>query len=529
MPRNFRKAMTEQGPRAEAMACTLFDRVGRLEKNWMDHPVLKGTGVWGSELDTGDILFIDHFCINENWRGKGVEDVIIKYLRLVGQSGQKLSNRRPGFQKFVEGVGMMMIGTVGLRTRAATPRVISFEIISPGLLPDHGHDEPDLQLRSDEAEAARRCAIMRTLGYRRIGASQFFGFATDENHPSHSLAAAQDFDLPEPPTFEQEGDLDKEDDPLNLQREKRLYPLHHALITLPDYACLEMLRRTNDLGKINDHGENYLHLAAMYCQERCIEYLLQRAEETHHLSLGRTRDGYTATEILLFQIEEARTKHDLECGKGTAQDRFPDNSDRKFRALVALHGGSLSAEKMEQLKFGCTCGQCLGGYLSPRMSVALQAEAQSVQNTLNSGIEDGPTWVTTHDRLLRHVSTDILQKLRADRPLRIGFIAMFEHIPSCLKQKLPPTMENLRGYASKSPASKRYIKRGGTVGAALRLVFEIAKKADKLVGNGEDWKRYGEQIEQLKECRNDSEFAFAATISGVSELGCTCVLHGGRK
>lgn len=529
VPSDFRKAMIEQGPRASTMAEQLFDRFGRLAKNLKEHPYIKGSGVWGSELDSGDILFIDHFCINEKWRGKGVEEVILKYLRLVGQSGQKLMNRRPGYQKFVEGVGLMLIGTVGLRTRSPTPRVLSFEIIDPGLLPDHDHEEPNFQLNSEEAEQARRQAIMRILGYRRIGSSSFFGFASDDAHPSHSLAASHDFDAVEPPTFEQEGHLTKEDDPLNLQREKRLYPLHHAIISLPDVSCLEMLRRSNDLGKINDHGENLLHLAAMNLKERCIEFLLQKAEKNHHLTMGRTRDGYTPLELVLHQIEGARDRDEVGCGKGTPQDRFTGASERTTRALIAFHGGSLSEEKLQQLKYGCTCGECLDGFLSPRMCVALQSEAELVQNTLSSGIEDGLNWVTKHDCLLKHVSTDLLEKLRADRPLRMGVVAMFEHVSSCINKKTPPTLESLRGYALKSPASKKFIKRGGTIDSALRLVFELANKADKFAGTGEGWKRYGEQVEQLKECRNDSEFAFAALVSGVSDLGCTCVLHGGRK
>lgn len=46
-----------------SVAFRVFDRYGRL-KEFKDHPVRKGTGTWGSELDLGAIFVIEHIDIN---------------------------------------------------------------------------------------------------------------------------------------------------------------------------------------------------------------------------------------------------------------------------------------------------------------------------------------------------------------------------------------------------------------------------------------------------------------------------------
>jgi hypothetical protein len=45
------------------LAFDLFDRYGRLRSEFKTHPVIKGTGIWGQELDRGDMLLIEEVLV----------------------------------------------------------------------------------------------------------------------------------------------------------------------------------------------------------------------------------------------------------------------------------------------------------------------------------------------------------------------------------------------------------------------------------------------------------------------------------
>ncbi|KAL2824397.1 hypothetical protein BDW59DRAFT_147604 [Aspergillus cavernicola] len=55
-----------------------------------------------------------------------------------------------------------------------------------------------------------------------------------------------------------------------------------------------------------------------------------------------------------------------------------------------------------RLKYGCTCGQCTGGYLSPRMKLALLNQAGALYDILYSN-DDGQSWVADNDIWFRYV------------------------------------------------------------------------------------------------------------------------------
>lgn len=41
------------------LAFSRFDRFGRLRSEFKTHPIMKGIGIWGQELDHGDLLLIE--------------------------------------------------------------------------------------------------------------------------------------------------------------------------------------------------------------------------------------------------------------------------------------------------------------------------------------------------------------------------------------------------------------------------------------------------------------------------------------
>ena len=57
-PGDFLDVMDRESEECSAFAYALFNRFGRLKPELVDNEHLKGSGVWGRELDTGTILFV---------------------------------------------------------------------------------------------------------------------------------------------------------------------------------------------------------------------------------------------------------------------------------------------------------------------------------------------------------------------------------------------------------------------------------------------------------------------------------------
>jgi hypothetical protein len=95
----FWRDMEEPCVELSTIAFQLFDRYGRLKKEFKDHPVQKGTGVWGSELDFGQLFIIEYMHVDDEWRRKGVGRNIAKYLIEKSRTG----GRSPQFSLAVPG------------------------------------------------------------------------------------------------------------------------------------------------------------------------------------------------------------------------------------------------------------------------------------------------------------------------------------------------------------------------------------------------------------------------------------------
>jgi hypothetical protein len=69
--RDFYNEMEEALHHLSELTYTLFDRYGHLKPEHKKHPIKKGTGVWGKELDIGRILFFDDLQIIKQYRRQG--------------------------------------------------------------------------------------------------------------------------------------------------------------------------------------------------------------------------------------------------------------------------------------------------------------------------------------------------------------------------------------------------------------------------------------------------------------------------
>ena len=68
---NFHRDMEEPSNDTATVGFGVFDRWGCLRPEYQNHPVKKGTGVWGPELNDGRFLLIETLSVKEEYQRKG--------------------------------------------------------------------------------------------------------------------------------------------------------------------------------------------------------------------------------------------------------------------------------------------------------------------------------------------------------------------------------------------------------------------------------------------------------------------------
>lgn len=165
----------------EPLAYELLNRHGTFRSEiWGCGSLYKGNGVWGSELGRGLLVFIEQIEIKHFLRGMGI--------------GTKLFNQA--------------LDWVDKRARqlGQPAEACSYLVVVPGCLrQDVVHefgedifDRADYGERQAEVDAfqkkvtERSIAFWRKQGFRRVGLSGLWAYATDPNHPSRQLTAEED-------------------------------------------------------------------------------------------------------------------------------------------------------------------------------------------------------------------------------------------------------------------------------------------------------------------------------------------------
>jgi GNAT superfamily N-acetyltransferase len=508
---NFWRDMEEPCQELSNIAFEIFDRYGRLNHDLKNHPIRKGTGAWGNELDHGSFFVLEHVIIDDEWRRKGLGTTMVNALIEKSRSGE----RNP-----------------------------MFTIVSPGWL----RADVEKRLRGKNRGEQRdirflavdtATAFYRSIGFRRIGSSSCFGLAQDPSHKSHAIPANKDFD-PAEPKLDHEDDNEIEDESVWDRREKqeskkleRLrvgLPLHHASLTLPDAECVAFYESFKSVENptatwtaVDSSQNNILHLAASKLNLQSIQWLLANTDISNALITARNIKGYTAFEALQNQLEISRTREAYQLMMVCVSDTFrgfPSEAAGCLAALQQLQSPTLN--QLQKLKYGCTCGQCIDGFLSPRMKFSLLCQAEINHDLLDMDIDDGPNWCEWHDDVLTHVAPDIRQNMRTNKSLRQGFANVFAHAASALRSDISPTLANVHEVWSECgewpPHTRNFFNRGGTIESALSIVFEQAHDQDELTGDGGHWECFQEDIKRLPECRNDHEFGFVALACGLEDV-----------
>ncbi|KAK4215133.1 hypothetical protein QBC37DRAFT_419708 [Rhypophila decipiens] len=147
-------------------------------------------------------------------------------------------------------------------------------------------------------------AFYRSLGFRRVGNSAWFGYAKDPNHASRHLEAALDLRVSEPSSSSQWPAIHKLmttianpriSDGTSLQRLRQTFPVSTAEFRAVDDPRWEV--------QSNPEGDTLLHKAALACKPKTVKYILSLRPD---LATRSNAIYYTALHVLEETMEKLR-------------------------------------------------------------------------------------------------------------------------------------------------------------------------------------------------------------------------------
>lgn len=538
----FHRDMEEPSHDTATVGFGVFDRWGCLKSEFQNHPVKMGSGVWGPELNDGRILLIETLSIQDEYQRKGYGT---KLFHQVWQKAQSLSSqednkRRADRKKALEK------GWEDTRTKDEQPRKIDDDfldsmdkIFRPGQKTLIGCDfaivwatvlnTRVVEAESDKLPPAQRELFYqkkqstlenfwRAMGFRRIGSSSYFCLSKDPKHASHLLTPQDDYErpaalkvsartdgqdfplmdpIPDPHAFEQKNWSDFETKKL---MEARLlsYPPSN-----PTWVSTDR------------HNNNILHILAREHKAESLTWILAMPF-ADALRSARNLEGETPLDALESELESNRTWKQVNAAQVVMSDLFSGFTPSQVECLKLLKNlKNPTSDETMRLTFGCTCNQCLGGFLSPRTLFAILCQAEINYDMLNDDLEasdmSGADWCEWGEHMFEHLAPSVRINLRTNKSLRQGFTNLFGHIAETLRAKRLPITDVVLQYAAGEwpPHVKNFLQRGGTVHAVVQACFDCAIDNDTYLGSGEHEACFQKDIDALPACRNDREFVFA--------------------
>ncbi|MCJ1353111.1 MAG: hypothetical protein MMC33_003096 [Icmadophila ericetorum] len=374
-------------------------------------------------------------------------------------------------------IGKTLFQDIWQRAKASY-RPVRFAIALPAHL-HTGFDPISLRSRSEEEQytitqqsVTSSVSFWRALGFRRIRCSEFFALAADPNHAANHMPKGADYD---PPTIE---------------LATGPWPIHDAL---------------------NYLGNTIIHIITPK-KVKTLEWVLEKPW-LKDLLLVRNHDLDTPKEKLLSILDFNRTVMESQGMVVGIFDDFkgfrPNSIDRIFK----LRGNAAPTEgEQERAKYGCTCGECIAGFLSPRLALAVATQAGLDGDEMSMILDE------SHNLFLlcwpvKHLPPSKRSRLM-EEPICRGFIRLFFLITNCHERKRLPTTTNIRAIMDSTNMDDLHA--GSFLGAnngSMAHIFQSCSTGaideDRFIGNGQLNETYRDEIERLPECRNDREIKFA--------------------
>lgn len=369
----------------------------------------------------------------------------------------------------------------------------------------------------------------------RVGSTAWFAMASNNDHPSHQIPSTENFDLPEPPMTALHPLLMPFDQIENPHEPNYWSSEHHD--QTPDFLgvlknCMQEKGPADACWMSQDKNQNtVLHLAASMFNAKCVDWILKQEFRNQLLEM-RNKRGEAPLDLLQIKLEKLRTQKAINGFTASISDRFKGHSDSAVNCLILLKGyGSLEAflesqgrDAMLRLIRGCTCGQCLEGFLSPRMLRDLLYQAHVGHDTMNAyvGNASAPEWDIFEEDWLGYLPSKVLTNLSTNKSMRQGFVNLWMHVAACLEAGMVPNESNVldvvRDASEWPPHTKNFLERGGTIESVFLAICRQAMDADEYSGDETYQEFCTKEISIQPECRNDLEFGYVSGMCGYRRI-----------
>lgn len=207
----------------------------------------------------------------------------------------------------------------------------------------------------------------------------------------------------------------------------------------------------------------------------------------------------TDIEQLERDLERKRTKAQHLMMTLVVSDRFKGHSEVEVQKLLTLRGNTSPSQiEKARAKYGCTCGSCIAGYLSPRMRVLKIVCEYENDNEMN---DEDYVWKEAEDygdqglcgiASWQYLPSSIKPFMKSNKSYRVGHRLLHGHIITCLDKGIAPTPQNilkvLEDASEWPPNTKNFIQKAGIAGieAILRSVCDVMADKDLKAGGGID-------------------------------------------
>ncbi|KAI7774291.1 hypothetical protein LA080_008999 [Diaporthe eres] len=177
----FRDDILETVFGVEGLACKLLDRHGTFRSDiWGRGSPNDGTGVWGREFGRGLLVLVEQIDVKHSLRGMGVGTRLFKQvLDWANKKARELGQPAEACSYLVVEPGSL---------RQDVVREFGEENFYTG---DYGEKQAEVDAFMWKL-AEKSIEFWRKQGFRRVGLSGFWAYATDSNHPSRQLTAKED-------------------------------------------------------------------------------------------------------------------------------------------------------------------------------------------------------------------------------------------------------------------------------------------------------------------------------------------------
>ena len=191
-----------------------------------------------------------------------------------------------------------------------------------------------------------------------------------------------------------------------------------------------------------------------------------------------------------------------------SDDYDSDKEEERFHSKQ--HG-------IDRSRFECTCGRCIEGILSPRLGTALQLQADTICETVQTGLDrlNGLGGYWGHyveswgwEDLLTEFPVRIEYTMHHERSSWKGYISLLRHVIRCIDdEKVPTTPNVIPLIENESPQwSKLFMNQGGTVThVVLGLMRQHTYDMRKWYDGGHTWivPRLTDLADEIPTCDND--------------------------